>query len=226
MTGQHHKCLAWQKVLWAACLWRAGCSLTSVHLCHMRSCCWHKTHRECRPISKQLPVNGNVWAGRCVRKLATDGKHVCQMLLPAQSVRTTATCGPSNWITLPLLLGKSPGVEENCQISEGYYIDISLIIADALTMSCFCLIVISSTALYTWCAFSQLTAHSRSSIKKSAHQKFQAFFRKLTLLLMGPTHMPPSTGINLPEGGGRGWFIQHAWSSKWSSENKDFYGHD
>lgn len=154
----------------------------------MRSCCWHKTHREFRLTNKQLPVNGNVWAGWCVRKLATDGKHGCQMLLPAQSVCTTVICEPSSWITLPLLLGKSPGGEENRQISEGYYIGISLLTADPLTMSCFCLIVISSTALYTWCAFSQLIAHSRSSIKKSPHQNSQAFLRKLTLLLMGPTN--------------------------------------
>lgn len=170
--------------------------------------------------------NGNMWTDRCTRKLATDGKRGCQMLLPAQSTCTTAIWGASNWITLPLLLAKSPGVEEKCQTFEGYYINMSLIIAEPLTTPCFCLIEISSTVLYTQCAFSQPTVHSRFSTKKSAHWNSQAFFRKLMLLLLGATtHGTKHWHQCARRRRRRGSSIPHARRTKWPSE-KDFYSHD
>jgi len=153
---------------------------------HMCSYCWHKTHRECRTTSKQLQANGmkvcellNIWP--CYWwKTWLPNAATCTVRVPVLLLFQELVTGS-------LLLAKSPGAEEKCQSFEGYYRDISLTIAKPLTITRLCLIMVSSIVLYTQCAFSEPIAYSRSSTKKSSHWKSQAFFRKLTLLLIGLT---------------------------------------
>lgn len=159
---------------------------------------------------------------RVMRKLATSGKQGCQMLLPAQNTCATAIWEASIWITFPLLLAKSPGMEEKYQTFEGYYLTISL---NSRTIN---------NALLLWSAVQccKLSEHLPNplhtadlALRYQLIESLRPFSKSSHCCCWNPPHMLQSTSINLP-GEGRGSSIQHAWSTKWPSESKDFHCHN